>query len=511
MKNLARRTALAAIAAVLAITFSMTSVGTRNTFAAESSASGNSTSTETKTSSGSTTGSTDYNGIYSSSAYIKPGNNWLTPVATHGELVIVALPIVNMTPYNIKDVVITPIVSGKTGEYPFEIVQTNLSLTLDYLVGSKQDPDVNNRTKTLFWTFQTRDDVLNGYYDLKFEILYTDDVCNQGSCTISTYVECIGKPGAGNKNTDEELKTSTPRIIVTGFETNPADVYAGSDFDLIVHLENTSKETAVGNVEINLTATVEGKDTDSTYSSFLPTSGSNTAYFDSISPGGTADIEMEFNAKADLAQKPYVMKLAMAYEDEKNNPYTAEGSVSIPVKQDSRFDVSTFDVMPNSIDVGAESNIMFSIYNTGKTKLYNVKASFKANSITGGDAFVGNLDSGATGNVDTMVTGAAPTADDGTVTVTVSYENEAGQVFSENFETSLYVNEPISDGMEAGLLEMGDAAMAPQNTGLPLWAKIVIPVAGVAIAATAAALIVRSRKKKKKNKGFEIEDLDDED
>lgn len=505
MKNLIRRIALAAAAVVLAVTFSMTSVGTRHAFADE--VSSNITRTGTTTSSG----STNYNGIYSSSAYIKPGNNWLTPVATHGELVIVALPIVNMTPYNIKDVVITPIVSGKTGEYPFEIVQSNLSLTLDYLVGSNQDPDVNNRTKTLFWTFQTRDDVLNGYYDLKFEILYTDDVCNQGSCTISTYVQCVGKPGAGNKNTDEQLKTSTPRIIVTGFETNPTDVYAGSDFDLIVHLENTSKETAVGNVEINLTATVEGKDTDSTYSSFLPTSGSNTAYFDSISPGGTADIEMEFNAKADLAQKPYVMKLAMAYEDEKNNPYTAEGSVSIPVKQDSRFDISTFEVTPSSMDVGAESNIMFSIYNTGKTKLYNVKATFHADSITGGDAFVGNLDSGATGNVDTMVTGAAPTADDGTITVTVSYENEAGQVFSEDFETTLYVNEPLSDGMEAGLLEMEDTAMVPQNTGLPLWAKIAIPVVGVIIVAVIVVLIVRSKKKKKKNKAFEIEDLDDED
>ena len=192
MKNSVRRIVLSIASVILAFMFTLLTSVPGTVSASVSGNSDNSTSTPTSK------GTTNYSGIYSSSEYIKPGNSWLTPVATHGELVVVALPIVNMTPYNIKDVVITPIVSGKTSDYPFEIVQSNLTLTLDYLVGSKQDPDVNNRTKTLFWTFQTRDDVLNGYYDLKFEILYTDDVCNQGSCTISTYVECIGKLHAKN-------------------------------------------------------------------------------------------------------------------------------------------------------------------------------------------------------------------------------------------------------------------------------------------------------------------------
>ncbi len=506
MKNSVRRIVLSIASVILAFMFTLLTSVPGTVSASVSGNSDNSTSTPTSK------GTTNYSGIYSSSEYIKPGNSWLTPVATHGELVVVALPIVNMTPYNIKDVVITPIVSGKTSDYPFEIVQSNLTLTLDYLVGSKQDPDVNNRTKTLFWTFQTRDDVLNGYYDLKFEILYTDDVCNQGSCTISTYVECIGKPDAGNKNTDEKLATSTPRIIVTGFETNPEEVYAGSDFDLIVHLQNTSNETAVSNVEVNLTATVEGKDADSTYSSFLPTSGSNTAYFTSISPGGTADISMEFNAKADLAQKPYVMKLAMLYEDEKNNPYNAEGSVSIPVKQDSRFEISTVEVTPSSIEVGAESNVMFSVYNTGKTKLYNVKATFNDETISGGDTFVGNLDSGATGNIDTMVTGAQPTSGDGTISVTVSYEDETGKEHSKDFEMSLFVNEPIGDGLGGDLMDMGEeGAVRKPAPGFPRWAIIAIGATLAAVIAVTVIVVVRAGKKKKKKKELEIQDLDDED
>ncbi|MCR4658279.1 MAG: hypothetical protein K5770_18920 [Lachnospiraceae bacterium] len=458
-----------------------------------------------------------YTGVYSSTEYIKPGNYWQTPICHYGEPVVVALPIVNMTPWNLRQVVVTPIVSGKTEDWPFEINASGYTISFDTLVGINAQPDINERTQYLYWTFMTREDVLNGYYPISFQILYIDEKCEQGTCTISTYVECVGKPDAGNKNTDEELAVSTPRIIVTGFETNPAEVYAGTDFDLIIHIKNTSEATEVSNVEIDLTATVEGKDNESSYSAFLPTSGSNTAYFSEIPIGGSADIRMTFNAKADLAQKPYVMKLDMKYEDKKNNPYTGEASVSIPVRQDSRYEISSIEMTPASINVGGQANAMFSIYNTGKTKLYNVKALFSAPSITNGDAFIGNLDSGATGNIDTMLTGVNPTMDDGNVTVTVSYENEMGQVFTQDFETTLYVNPPMGvdggmDGMEGAIRPMPEPegfSLTSFIETLPLWAKIAIPIALVLIIIGIIGGIVSHRKKKKRQKELEVDYLDD--
>ncbi|HAG69810.1 MAG TPA: hypothetical protein DCL38_07545 [Lachnospiraceae bacterium] len=468
---------------------------------------------EETTSSDSGSGSTNYSGVYSTSEYIKPGNYWATPVCRYGEPVIVALPIVNMTPWNVTQVVVTPIISGKAADWPFEINASGYTISFDVLVGSNAQPDINERTQYLYWTFMTREDVLNGYYPISFQVLYLDDVCNQGSCTISTYVECIGKPDAGNKNTDEKMAVSTPRIIVTGFETSPSEVYAGNDFDLIIHLKNTSQDTEVSNVEVDLTATVEGKDNESSYSAFLPTSGSNTAYFSSIPEGGSADIRMTFNAKADLAQKPYVMKLDMKYEDNKNNPYTGEASVSIPVMQDSRYEISSIDMTPASITIGGQANAMFSVYNTGKTKLYNVKALFKGESITNGDAFIGNLDSGATGNIDTMLTGVNPTTDDGTITVTVSYENERGQVFSEDFYTTLYVNPPMTEDM--GMMGMeGDISLEAESPGfsaaaLPLWIKIAVPAAVLLILIGLVGAIISRRRKKKRQKELETDYLDD--
>lgn len=466
--------------------------------------SGNSSSEKTTTT---TTSNVDYTGAYSSSNYIKPGNYWFTPSGKYGELVTVTLPIVNMTPYTIKDVIITPIISGKKKDWPFEITQTNYVLKVDSLAGSNAEPDVNKRTKDLFWVFQVRDDVMNGYYPIQYQILYTDELCNQGSCTISTYIECTGKAGAKNINGDDETVKSTPRIIVTGFETEPAEVFAGENFMLTLHVQNTSSKTPVKNVEFDLEAAVEGKDATATYSAFLPTSGSNSVYVESIPMGGTIDMAVEFTAKADLSQKPYVMNVKMKYEDSENNPYEATGSVSIPVKQELKFDVSTFEIMPSSIEVGSESNIMFSIYNTGKTKLYNVKAKIMGDSISQGDAFVGNLDSGATGSVDVMVTGVQPTADDGKIKIMVSYEDETSQVFEQEYDAELFVNEAMmEEDFEMGMEEMP----MEEPSGFPVW--LIFVIIGVVVAVVVVVIIVVVKKKKKKiEKQLLIEDLNDDE
>ena len=58
-----------------------------------------------------------------------------------------------------------------------------------------------------------------------------------------------------------------------------------------------------------------------------------------------------------------------------------EVKIALPVKQEPRLNTSTIDVMPDAIEVGSETNVMFGINNTGKVILYNVMARFEADSI----------------------------------------------------------------------------------------------------------------------------------
>ena len=78
----------------------------------------------------------------------------------------------------------------------------------------------------------------------------------------------------------------------------------------------------------------------------------------------------------------------MKYDAGKDIDLTDEAKVSVPVLQEAKYDTSTIEAMPASISVGNQSNVMFSIYNTGKTTFYNLQVKYEGDSIEGGDTFL---------------------------------------------------------------------------------------------------------------------------
>ena len=437
--------------------------------------------------------------------FLTVGGNWVTPVANAGQPVSIVLPIVNMGKTNVTKAVVTPVLSTDTATWPFEITQSGYSQTIEDLPGTDTGMSDMDRRRELTWNLQTRSDVGNGYQKISFNVRYFASDGSSQTTTLDTYIQTSGTAGVS-----ADGKASTPRVIVTGFETNPEVVHAGDSFMLTLHLKNTSTATSVNNMLFEFDAAVEGKDSETTYESFLPTAGSNTIFVDKMAKNGTRDIQIEMEARSDLAQKPYAIDVNMSYEDEHVNAYTNKASVSIPVKQEARIDMSQPEVTPSSIDVGSEANVMFSIYNLGKTKLYNVSVKTDSEFFSGGDCFVGNLDSGATGSVDMYLTGEAATTDDGTVKLQITYEDETGAPTTVEKEISLFVTEPVyDDGMH------DDTAMPDGDTGngMGIGGKIAVVVVILIAAGVAGAVIVMKRKKKKEQQNLEddIMDLDAED
>ncbi len=409
----------------------------------------------------------------------------------------------------VTDAVVTPVLSTETGEWPFEITSSNYSQTIKDLPGTDTGMSDMDRRRELTWNLKTRSDVGNGYQKLTFNVVYRDSDGKSQSTTLDTYIQLSGTAGVG-----ADGKASVPRVIVTGFETNPQDVHAGESFVLTLHLKNTSTATSVNNMIFEIVAAVEGKDEDTTYAAFLPTAGSSTIFVDRMPKDGTRDIQIELEAKADLTQKPYALDVNMSYEDEHVNAYTSKSSVSIPVKQEARVDISEPEVMPQSIEVGSESNIMFNIYNMGKTKLYNVQVKTDSDTLSGGDAFVGNLDSGATGAVDIYVTGQSATMDEGKVKILISYEDETGAPTVIEKEIELFVTESMmGDDMFMDGDMMGDDMMMDEGTGGGTGGYIAAIIGVLVVAGIVGAVIYMKRKKKKEQMSLEddILDLDNDD
>lgn len=312
-----------------------------------------------------------------------------------------------------------------------------------------------------------------------------------------------GDASYGGGGDGEGGEGSVPRVIVTGFDTSPKKVKAGSDFTLTVHLKNTSKKTKVKNMLFDLNAPEEGSDEQTTAPSFLPSSGSSTVYLDGMKANGTADISMKLNAKSDLLQKPYSVELSMKYEDSSGNAVEAASSLSIPVKQDARFEFSDFEINPESVAVGDEANVMCSLYNLGRVKLYNVRAIFEGDCIEKEEVFIGNVESGATASIDAMIKGAQMTEGPEPITMTMSYENEEGEATTEQKELMIDVTDMADGGMEEGL-----PMEEEQSKGFPV-VPVVIVIGVIAMAA--AAVIIIKRRKKKMQKSEEEDFLNELD
>ncbi|MGN1166558.1 MAG: COG1361 S-layer family protein [Lachnospiraceae bacterium] len=423
------------------------------------------------------------------------------------------LNITNTGIEDIKNFVIEPVLEKDDNQkWPFKTDYQNYAVKVDKLEAEK--------TVQVKFNFTERDDIPTARYTIHFE--YTAD--NGISGSNSFYVNTTAKPVENkkqdtNNNKKSKVKSpkssngasaggfsndgaiysdggggeisdgSIPRVIVTGFSTNPEKVKAGSDFTLTIHLRNTSKKTRVKNMLFDLTSPEEGMDEQTTAPAFLPSSGSSSIYLEGMKAGGTADISIKLNAKSDLLQKPYSVELSMKYEDANSNSVETTSSISIPVKQDARFEFSDFEINPESIAVDDEANVMCNLYNLGRIKLYNVKAVFEGEGIEKEEIFVGNVESGATASIDAMLKGIQATEGPVPVTMTMSYENEEGEVSTEEKELMLEVTEAVDESMD-----MDMAIEEEPKGGFP-----VIPViaAIVLLGITAAVIIMKKRRKKR--------------
>ena len=435
------------------------------------------------------------------------------------------LVITNKTGQDLSNLSVSPDMGGENADaWPFKTDYQKY----EQKIGTLPKEDGKNKIEISF-DFVQRDDAGTRRYAIPFSVYEGDN--DEPIETHKLYVNTTEKPQADNSQNQGDNGNggdamtasvgndepavysgggsgsssdgSVPRVIVTGFDTNPAEVHAGSDFTLTIHLKNTSKKTKVQNMLFELEAPTEGTDEQTSAPAFLPTSGSNSIYLDGIKADGTADISITLNAKADLLQKPYSINLSMKYEDSQATQIDSSSSLSIPVKQDARFEFSEFEISPQTIEVGGEANVMCSLYNLGRIKLYNAKARFEGNGIKKQEIFIGNVEAGATGSIDAMLKGEKVTNGNSKITMTLSYEDESGNISETTKDFELEVTEAVDD---SDMYMNTDGDVEAGSGGFPVVPVVVV----IAIIAGAVAAVVFVKKKKKKQMLNEEEELLDE-
>lgn len=422
------------------------------------------------------------------------GENQSTPSANYSEVMNFDVNVRNTGYKTAYDVRVDMELSEDITKFPFEINDGNY----DRQMGN-MNPD---QTVAVPFSMAVREKAKSGYYPIKFKIRYRENENGNFAAPIEDtfYVRVYGKDEDDSLDSEAgENERTKARIIVDSFETDPAEIYAGQDFTLKVRMKNASNSIAASNILFTFESEAVS---DSPV--FTTVNGSNSVVVNSLAPGASDTLTIKFSSSPTAEQRSYTITINEQYDSPEFKNAKEAVKIAVGLKQEARLNTGTIEVMPDAISVGEESNVMFSINNTGKVMLYNVNAVFEADSIQKNECYVGNIEPGKSGNVDTMINGIAPTTDDGKVKLSITYEDENGKVSTVEKEIQLMVNEDQS--MDESNVDdtWNSDDVQPEPSTTDKLKHLAIPVGIVGVVLAAVILVVIRRKKKKAGMDDEI-------
>ena len=441
-----------------------------------------------------TTGTSETNEDNSEPVAFALGENQPTPSANYSEVMNFDVNVRNTgykTAYYVR---VDMELSEDIAKFPFEINDGNY----DRQMGN-MNPD---QTVAVPFSMAVREKAKSGYYPIKFKIRYRENENGNFAAPVEDtfYVRVYGKDEDDSLDSEAgENERTKARIIVDSFETDPAEIYAGQDFTLKVRMKNASNSIVASNILFTFESEAVS---DSPV--FTTVNGSNSVVVNSLAPGASDTLTIKFSSSPTAEQRSYTITINEQYDSPEFKNAKEAVKIAVGLKQEARLNTGTIEVMPDAISVGEESNVMFSINNTGKVMLYNVNAVFEADSIQKNECYVGNIEPGKSGNVDTMINGIAPTTDDGKVKLSITYEDENGKVSTVEKEIQLMVNEDQS--MDESNVDdtWSSDDIQPEPSTTDKLKHLAIPVGIVGVVLAAVILVVIRRKKKKAGMDDEI-------
>ncbi len=321
-----------------------------------------------------------------------------------------------------------------TDNYPF-VVTDELSRKI---IRSLEDAQTNPFT----YGVQVKKSLTNGAYTFNFTLRYrlkgkAEPEADKTEAGM-VFVTGAKTPGSGGGGGGGGVSLPDPqaKLIVDSLITDPSAPQAGDTFDVKLMLKNTNEKQYIQNIKVSYTV-----DNDV----LLPANGSSSFYIPKINAGETYELVIPVTARPDMPDSPVKMNLTMEYEDKKVSSVSANQVVILNVKQVQKIKLDQLVLPQGEVLVGESASFTMNIINSGRTTLYNVSAAMLDNDMftTGGSSYIGNLEAGASKQMELDIYPNAEGAIDGTVRVT--YEDANGNQQYEDVPYSIYAS-PVDDG-----------------------------------------------------------------
>ena len=369
------------------------------------------------------------------------GEGQSTPRGRYPDVLNFSLNMANTGKLTAFDVTAHMVMDKDSTVFPFEINDANYDRHFDKIE--------SGGAVSLDYSFAIQKNTYTGYYPIKLEINYRD-------------------------SSEGELKKAEEQFFVhIDNKDKDETTTAAGEF---ITMKNASASVAASNILFTLESE---KANDSAV--FSMEEGSSSHAVNSLPANQTTELKLKMSARAGVDQRSYSITINEQYDSPEFKNATDKVTVDIPVKQVARMNIGSFDINPDTISVGDDSNVTFQINNTGKVVLYNLMAKFSADSIKENEAYVGNIKPGESGNVDVNLTGKAVTSDDGKINLNVTEETK---------DFILNVTEAAEEETDIAEPDIADNETNHFN---------VVPfiIGGAVVAAVILIVVLKKRKNKK--------------
>ena len=388
--------------------------------------------------------------------------SYTVPTGTPNQTISMRIPVINVGG-TLTGVTVTPVVSTSLDEFPFVVTSTNYSQYFSYW-GSGE-------IKYLDYTFTVSPFATSGNKSIKFKATYFENSAPaEGS--FSTQITIID----GYDASAMSVMVQSYKLYVD--DTEVSGLMAGEETELRLTLINNSKYDTAKKVISSLVFTNSPGLT-------LCVGGTDTAYADSIKPGGTATLKYKIMAKQDAEVGPAMLGINLTYETTEAVAGKAAQNIMLPVSQKMDILAGTPEVY-GTPSKDKEATISVPLTNMGRAKALNIRVMATDGMTSPTPCYVGDLLAGGSTSADVTVNFSKIGAFVGKLIL--QYEDANGETYSQDISVPLAVAESSADA------DANNVNTQKSGTGSRWWLWLIVILLVLFIIAVIIYVIIRYKR-----------------
>ena len=388
--------------------------------------------------------------------------SYTVPTGTPNQTISMRIPVINVGG-TLTSVTVSPVVSTSLDEFPFVVESTSYSKYFNYWASGE--------VKYLDYTFTVSPFATSGNKAIKFKASYYENSAPaEGS--FSTQITIIdGYDASAMAVMVKEYKLYVDDTEVSG-------LMAGEETELRLTVINNSKVDTAKKVIGSLVFTNSPGLT-------LCVGGTDTAYADSIKPGGTATLKYKIMAKQDAEVGPAMLGINLTYETTEAVAGKAAQNIMLPISQKMDILAGTPEVY-GTPSKDKEATISVPLTNMGRAKAMNIRVLATDGMKSSTPCYVGDLLAGGSTSADVTVSFTKIGAFVGKLIL--QYEDANGETYAQDISVPLSVAESSADA------DANNVSTQKNGTGSRWWLWLIVILLVLFIIAVIVYVIIRYRR-----------------